>query len=91
MSEIANKDTDTERVSVVIGLPRYLVRRVRARAAMEDRETADIIASSILEYLSSHDTVEGCGNQNEQPGHQVVQAPWTRVLLWVTLAYGGSF
>lgn len=43
-------------------VPRSLIRRVKARAAMEDREVADIVTAALLLYLDSHEAIEGQGN-----------------------------
>ena len=53
---------DEERCSLHVGIPKSLFRRVSARAAMEDREVADVVAVALVDYLSSHEVSEGCGN-----------------------------
>jgi hypothetical protein len=54
---------DEQRCSFSIALPRALIRRIRARAAMEDREVADVTAAAIKTYLETHPETEGRGNE----------------------------
>lgn len=57
------RNRDDERCDFSIALPRWLIRRVVARAAMEDREVSDVTALALKTYLEAHQQVEGCGNQ----------------------------
>ncbi len=59
MTEL-NRD---ERYSFQAAIPATLVRQIRALAIMEDRDLGDVVACALLQYLGSHSSVEGCGNQ----------------------------
>jgi metal-responsive CopG/Arc/MetJ family transcriptional regulator len=59
----AKTATPDERCRFDIHIPRSLIRRIRARAAMEDRDVSDIVAAAIKTYLESHEIEEGRGNE----------------------------
>ena len=56
-------DPENERCHFSVHIPRSLIRRIRARAAMEDRDVSDIAATAIKTYLETHEQSEGRGNE----------------------------
>jgi len=60
---MATDDREGELCSFHVFIPRALIRRVKARAAMEDRQLADITAAALTEYLAIHEQSEGRGNE----------------------------
>ena len=51
-----------ERHSLHVGIPRSILRRAKACAALEEREVADVVTAALGEYLDRHVVVEGTGN-----------------------------
>jgi hypothetical protein len=64
-SEAIMSDTQTndECCSFSVHIPKSLIRRIRARAAMEDRDVADLTAAAVKSYLDAHEVKEGRGNE----------------------------
>jgi hypothetical protein len=65
MTDTKRDFTGEARRSFSTHIPEGLIRRVLARAAMEERTVADITAMAIAEYLERHEVREACGDQGE--------------------------